>query len=208
MTTRPWPPRDDAAYRAEAAAKLDPDLLEAFGSVRAMIFDADGVLTRGNILYGPDGEALKEFDTRDGFGLALARTAGVKLALLTGRRSPIAVRRAEELRFSAVRQARFDKQAAMIEILEEIGCEASESLYMGDDLIDIPALDLAGLPVTVPGAPDDVRGRCRYVTTAEGGAGAVREVCALVLMSGGLYGKALADLAAGAWMQQTGGEGQ
>lgn len=204
MTDFAWPPRSEADYRAEAEAALGPELLAAFGSVAAVVLDADGVLTRGNIIYGPQGEALKEFDTRDGFGLVMARTAGVKLALLTGRDSPIARRRVEELRFHAWRLARFDKQAAMAEILAELGCDAASALYMGDDLIDIPALDMAGLAVTVPHAPRDVSERCRYVTRAPGGAGAVREVVELVLKSRGLFGAALADLAAGAWLHRNG----
>lgn len=204
MTPTTWPPRSDAEYREQAAAVTGPDLIAAFGAVRAMIFDADGVLTRGNIIYGPQGEALKEFDTRDGFGLVMARTAGLKLALLTGRDSPIARRRVEELRFHSIRMARFDKQAALTEILAELGCDPESSLYMGDDLIDIPALDMAGLAVTVPGAPDDVRERCDYVTAAAGGCGAVREITELVLKSRGLYGSALVELASGAWLAKNG----
>ncbi len=191
----PWPPRSDSAWREEARARLAPRLWEAFGAVRVLVFDADGVLTGGNILYGPEGEALKEFDSRDGFGLALARAAGLKLALLTGRHSPIAARRCADLGFHAVREGRFDKAAALAEILAELECAPEAALYMGDDLIDVPALDAAGVPVTVPAAPPEVRERCGYVTRAAGGEGAVREVIDLVLKIQGRFGSALAQIA-------------
>lgn len=192
-----WPPRGDEEYRREAQARLgDPDLCRLFGCVEALVFDADGVLTSGNLLYGPDGEALKEFDSQDGLGLVLARAAGLKLAVLTGRQSEIVARRARDLRFAAIRLGRFDKIVALGEILADIGCANERTLYMGDDLVDLPALDVVGLPVTVPSAPAEVRERCRYVTVARGGAGAVREVTDLVLKCRGVFARTLATLAA------------
>lgn len=197
MSGRPWPPRTPEAYRREAAVALAPSLHAAFAAVRLLVLDADGVLTPANILYGPEGEALKEFDSRDGFGLVQAHAAGLKLALLTGRPSRIAERRCRDLGFDVIKLGRFDKVAALREILAETGCTAAETCYVGDDVIDIPALDAVGLPVTVPAAPDEVRERSRYVTLAGGGRGAVREVTDLVLKLRGLYGPALAALAAG-----------
>ncbi len=197
MSARPWPPRSDDEYRREAAAGLPPDLRDAFAAVELLVLDADGVLTAANIIYGPEGEALKEFDSRDGFGLALAHAAGVRLALLTGRPSPIAARRCRDLGFDAVKLNRFDKLAALGEILRETGCDAARAAYVGDDVLDIPALDAVGLPVTVPEAPPEVRERARWVTRAGGGRGAVREVTDLVLKLGGRYGAALVRLASG-----------
>lgn len=194
---RPWPPRADEAWQEEARARLAPPLWPRFAAVRTLVFDADGILTPGNLLYGPEGEALKEFDSRDGLGLALARTAGLKLALLTGRDSPIAARRCRDLGFHALRLGRFDKAAALAEILAEVGGEADAALYMGDDLIDIPVLDAVGLAATVPEAPAEVRERCHYVTAAPGGRGAVREVVELALKVQGRLGAALAGLSRG-----------
>ena len=205
MSARPWPPRDDDAYREAAHARLDPGLAPLFAGVRALVLDCDGVMTDGSLLYGPDGEALKAFDVRDGLGLVLARAGGLKLALLTGRHSAVAERRVRELKFDALRLGRFDKQAALLEILAELDVPPEAVLYMGDDLIDIPALDLVGLPVTVPAACSDVRDRCRYVTEAPGGAGAVREVAELALQCQGRFGPALVPLAEKAWLPQTGG---
>ena len=196
MSDRTWPPRGDEDYLQQACTIVDASLLERLRNVRLMVFDVDGVMTPGNIVYGPDGEMMKEFDTRDGFGLMMARAAGLKRAILTGRDSPIAERRARDLKFDAIKMARFDKREALREILAELDVDPAAALYMGDDLIDIPAMDLAGLAVTVPAACEDVRARCRYVTAAAGGRGAVREIVELVLKSRGLFGRALETMVA------------
>jgi 3-deoxy-D-manno-octulosonate 8-phosphate phosphatase (KDO 8-P phosphatase) len=156
--------------------------------------DVDGVLTPGNLIYGPGGEALKEFHSHDGFGLVMARAVNIKRAVLTGRNSPIVDRRCRELRFDAVKMGRFDKVEALQEILSETGCKAEETLYMGDDLIDLQAMYQVGCPVAVPAAPRELRDASCYVTTRPGGAGAVREVLDLVMKSAGLFGQALVRL--------------
>ena len=199
MNDRPWPPLTDDGYPAAAVAIVGEQLAAAFAQVRLLVFDADGVLTPGNLIYGPRGEALKEYDTRDGLGLVMARTVGLKLAVLTGRNSAIVEQRARELRFASIKIGRFDKQAALAEICDETGCHAEAALYVGDDLIDLPALYAVGLPVAVPAAPDEVKAQCRYVTRAAGGCGAVREVTDLVLTSSRLYGQALVRLGEKVW---------
>lgn len=199
MSDRPWPPHGDATYRRQVEDAVGADLARTLADVELMIFDADGVLTPGNLVYGPKGEALKEFHSHDGLGLVLARVAGVKRAVLTGRNSAIVARRCEELRFDAIELGRFDKAAALEEILAATGADVLRTLYVGDDLIDLPVLDLVGVPVAVPAAPAEVRERCVYVTTAAGGHGAVREVTDLVLKAGGKYGPALLRLAEKAW---------
>ena len=191
---RAWPPRTDAAYAAEALQHLGPRLRDRFARVRLLVFDCDGVLTDGRLYYDAHGEALKAFSARDGFGLALARAAGLQLALLPGRNSAAAARRAADLGFAAVRLGRFDKAAGLVEIMGELGADREETLYMGDDLVDIPALDRCGVPVTVPEAPADVQQRCCYIARRPAGNGAVREVAELVLASRRLLGQALRRL--------------
>jgi len=124
----------------------------------------------------------------------MGRLAGIKRAVLTGRNSGIVDRRCRELRFDAVKLGRFDKVAALHEILAETGCSPSDTLYMGDDLIDLPAMYEVGSAVAVPSAPTEIKEFCCYVTRREGGQGAVREVVDLVLKSAGLYGQALVML--------------
>ncbi|MBK8165944.1 MAG: HAD hydrolase family protein [bacterium] len=195
----PWPPSSDEDYRQEAVVRAGNDLADRFARVRLLVLDADGVLTSGHMFYGPEGETLKSFHSRDGLGLVMARAAGVKLAVLTGRNSDIVARRCTELRFHAIKLGRFDKVDALGEILAETGCEAADTCYIGDDVIDLPALHQVGLPVAVPCAPQEVRHACLYVTQARGGEGAVREVADLVLKSSGLYGLALDRLRDKAW---------
>lgn len=206
MTDKPWPHRTSEDYGREALAVLGADAYALFGQVQALILDADGVLTTGNLLFGPDGEALKEFDSRDGLGLMMARSVGIKRAVLTGRQSQIVAKRARELRFEAIRLGRFDKVVALDEILQEIGCQPQHALYMGDDLVDLPALLQVGVPVTVPVAPAEVKEYCCYVTQAGGGSGAVREVVDLVLKCRGLYSVALQELGRQATRPRAGGQ--
>jgi 3-deoxy-D-manno-octulosonate 8-phosphate phosphatase (KDO 8-P phosphatase) len=194
-----WPPRSDDEYRAEAEAEVGAQLAERLAAVKLLVFDADGVLTGGNLIYSAEGEALKEFHAHDGLGLVLARTAGLKLAVLTGRNSQIVKRRCTELRFDSIKLGRFDKVEALNEILSESGCTAEQCLYMGDDLIDLPAMHTAGLAITVPEVSVELADFADYQTTAHGGKGAVREVVELVLKSSGLFGLALTRLVDKAW---------
>lgn len=177
--------------RQAATERVGQDLADRLASIELVVLDCDGVLTGGELYYGPYGEALKVFDARDGLGLILLRAAGVKRAVLTGRASTMVARRCRDLRFEAIKLARFDKEAALAEIWAETGRTAAQTLYMGDDLLDLPALVLAEVAVTVPGAPAVVRDRCHLVTRAEGGRGAVREVCDLLLLARGGLGRAL-----------------
>jgi 3-deoxy-D-manno-octulosonate 8-phosphate phosphatase (KDO 8-P phosphatase) len=192
--SNPWPPHSDDDYRQEAVVRLGDALADRMGRVRLIILDADGVLTPGNLVYSAEGEALKEFHSHDGLGLVLGRLVGIKRAVLTGRNSRIVGRRCSELRFDSIKLGRFDKSEALDEILTETGCAAEDTLYMGDDLIDLPAMYRVGLAVAVPAAPQELRDYCDYVTSREGGLGAVREVMDLVLKAAGLYGQALEEL--------------
>lgn len=206
---RPWPPRDDASYSLDVIDRLSPELCTLMRNVKALVLDCDGVLTDGRMYYDGDGEAFKAFHAHDGLGLVLARAGGLKLGLLTGRKSPAAVRRCTELGFHVIKSGRFDKQRALLEIAAELDVTCGQILYLGDDLIDIPALDLAGLPVCVPEACQDVRDRCLLTTEAHGGAGAAREVAELVLKAQGLFGDALRRVGEKAWLPATadGGDG-
>jgi 3-deoxy-D-manno-octulosonate 8-phosphate phosphatase (KDO 8-P phosphatase) len=192
--SRPWPPRTDDQYRQESVILVGDELADRLAKVRLMVFDADGVLTPGNLVYSAEGEALKEFHSHDGLGLVMARLVGIKRAVLTGRNSGIVDRRCRELRFDSIKLGRFDKVEALKEILAETGCKAAETLYMGDDLIDLPAMYEVGFAVAVPSAPNEIRDYCSYVTKNDGGQGAVREVVDLVLKSAGLYGQAMEQL--------------
>ena len=122
----------------------------------------------------------------------MARKAGLKLAVLTGRDSAVVRQRATELRFAAIKLARFDKAAAIQEICTELGCDLAATAYMGDDLIDLPAMAMVAVPVAVPEAPPEVQQCGRWVTRAAGGRGAVREVCDILLKAQGSWDRVTA----------------
>jgi 3-deoxy-D-manno-octulosonate 8-phosphate phosphatase (KDO 8-P phosphatase) len=192
-----WPPTDPQREREQVAARVGAALAGRLARVDLVVLDCDGVLTDGKLIYGPDGEALKEFDARDGLGLMMLLSAGVRRAVLTGRTSAMVARRCDDLRFEAIKMGRFDKQDALDEIWRETGAGPATTLCMGDDLLDLPILAAAGLAVTVPGAPQEVVAASDLVTEAAGGCGAVREVCDLLLGARGDHGAAIRRLAAG-----------
>ena len=112
--------------------------------IRLMVLDVDGVLTDGRLYFGPQGEALKAFDVRDGHGIKLLMAGGIEVAILTARRSDIVTARMRELGVARVLQGQSDKRAALAALLAELGLAAEQCGYMGDDLPDLGALQLAG----------------------------------------------------------------
>lgn len=168
--------------------KLSADRRAAL--VEAIVFDVDGVLTRGDIIYGSEGE-WKTFNVQDGMGFDLARQAGLKLALFSGRASTAVRRRARELHVHGLAEGVTDKGAAIGELLEKLGVKPEQVCYVGDDLVDLPAMAVAGFPVAVANAVEDVRKAAAWVTTKRGGDGAAREVIEFVLKAKGLWPKVL-----------------
>lgn len=164
--------------------------------VRLAAFDVDGVMTDGTIWLDDEGRETKGFSILDGLGLKLLAGSGVLTAIVTGRRSRVVERRAAELGIGLVRQGVDDKLAAFAGLLSELGLEASEASFMGDDLPDLPVLLRCGLAITVPGAPEAVRRHAHVVTQAAGGRGAVREACELILRAQGRLDAALAPFLA------------
>jgi 3-deoxy-D-manno-octulosonate 8-phosphate phosphatase (KDO 8-P phosphatase) len=149
--------------------------------VRLMIFDVDGVLTDGTLLYGAQGEELKAFSAYDGHGLKMLAESGVPCALLSGRRSAAVALRARELGIAHVFQGIEDKLAACEELLSERRLTLENVGYMGDELVDLPVLTRCRFACAPGEAPAEVRRRVHYVAQAAAGRGAAREVCELVM---------------------------
>jgi len=146
-----------------------------------MIFDVDGVLTDGSLWYGESGEMFKRFNVQDGHGLKMLSTSGIKVALVTGREGPIVDRRAAELGLGDVMQNVRDKGAALTTLATSHHLNLDQIGFMGDDLIDLPAMQRAGFAATVPEAPAYIAQAAHWVSTCAGGHGAVRECCDLIL---------------------------
>jgi len=149
--------------------------------IRLLSCDVDGVLTDGRLYYADDGSELKAFSTLDGLGMKMLHESGVVVAWITGSSTPAVTRRARHLGVAHVILGAENKLAPWERLRNELGFPAEECAHIGDDLPDLPVLARCGLALTVPHAPEPIRRHAHYVTRAEGGAGAVREVCELIL---------------------------
>ncbi len=162
-------------------ARPDAELRALAARIELVVFDVDGVLTDGRLYLGDNGTEFKAFHVRDGHGFKLLREAGIKVAALSGRRSSAVTRRMEELQVDIYRQGCEHKDQDFSELLQHFGIDAGATAYLGDDVIDLPAMRLAGLPVAVADAHPSVRSEARWITTLAGGRGAARELCDLII---------------------------
>lgn len=167
-------------------------MLEQAQAIRLMVFDVDGVMTDGRLYYTDDGQELKAFNALDGQGLKMLRQSGVALAILSGRQSNLVRHRAKNLGIEHVIQGAHDKLAALQGLLGVTGFSIKQCGFMGDDVIDLPVMRRVAFAVAVPDSPAIVRQHAHYVTGAQGGRGAVREVCELIMQAQGTLDAQLA----------------
>jgi 3-deoxy-D-manno-octulosonate 8-phosphate phosphatase (KDO 8-P phosphatase) len=160
--------------------------------VRIMIFDVDGVLTDGRMNYGVDGEVMKSFFVHDGLGIQLLHKMGIATAIISARQTPIVARRAADLGITHVYQGNHDKRITFAQMLADTGVAAHDCGFMGDDIIDLPLFSKVGFSVSVPNGHPEAISRADYVTKANGGSGAVREICDFILRAQNKYDAALA----------------
>jgi len=149
--------------------------------MRLVAFDVDGVFTDGRFYLSNDGVESKSFSTQDGFGLRQLLTAGIEVAVISGRQSGAVDRRMAELGVTHVIQGCKDKIAAFDELTASLDISDAECVFVGDDIPDLPLLRKVGYAIAVANAVGEVRQNCDYTTKARGGFGAVREVCDLIL---------------------------
>ena len=164
--------------------------------LRLVLSDVDGVLTDGTVLLLPGGGEAKAFHIRDGLGIVLARRAGLRVGLLSGRSSDAVTRRAGELGIEVVRQGVSDKAAVLREIVAAEGIAAHEVAYMGDDVNDLPVMTEVGLSAAPADAPLEVRAQAFMVTDARGGRGCFREFVEAILRARGDWDRLVAGVAA------------
>lgn len=184
------PPKKKPTNRAAA----NPGLLARAKKIRVLLFDVDGVLTDGRIwlLSRRDGTAseIKGFSAYDGAGLKLARAAGLRTGLITGRESSAVAQRARECEIEFVYQRKATKIESYEEILRITGADEKEVAYVGDDLPDLSILKRVGLAVAVANAAPEVKSAAHYVTSRSGGDGAVREVVEIIVKAQGKWAEA------------------
>ena len=171
--------------------KISASVRKRAQQIQVLLMDVDGTITAGTVtlLSQPDGTALeiKTFDAHDGQGLSLARTAGLRTGVITGRESAALRRRARELDIEFVYEKQPTKLGAYQDILKKTGVAESAVAYLGDDLPDLPVMRRVGLAVAVGDATLEVKLAAHYVTKAIGGKGAAREVVELILKSKGVW---------------------
>lgn len=173
-----------------------PSLLERAKKIRLFLMDIDGTLTDGGVclMSLPDNGGIAEmkiFNSQDGLAIKLAHIMEIKTGFITGRKSPAVQQRADELSVDYVYLGQATKTAAFEECMQKAGVTAEEVAYLGDDLPDMPVSKLAGLAVAVANAAPELKAICHYVTRANGGAGAAREVVELILKSQGRWEEAI-----------------
>ena len=175
-----------------AAAPLTPSATERASRVKLMVFDVDGVLTDGGLMFTAEGDYMKSFNSMDGHGLKLLREAGIETAIITGRKSEIVARRAEELRISHLHQGAGEKAAVLAQLLLTTGVSADACGYMGDDWPDLAAMLQCGFAAAPANAHPEVLARAHWVSNARGGYGAARELCETILRAQNRYDALLA----------------
>lgn len=165
--------------------QLPDQLLNRARQIRLLVLDVDGVLSDGKLYFSNGGEELKNFHIQDGLGIKLLARAGIETAIITGRSSTIVARRAENLGIRHVMQGREDKLVALQELRARLGIDLEQIAYMGDDLPDLAAIRGVGLGLTVANANAVVQQYAAWSSRFNGGEGAVREACELILQAQG-----------------------
>jgi 3-deoxy-D-manno-octulosonate 8-phosphate phosphatase (KDO 8-P phosphatase) len=160
-------------------------------NVRLMAFDIDGVMTDGHLYFTAGGEEIKAFHSRDGVGVKLLQSAGIEIAIVTGRTARVVELRAQNLGIRHLRQGIDDKRGALADLARDLGLDLARCGYMGDDVVDLPVLRACGFSASVPDGDPRVRAVVDYVSMAPAGAGAVREVCEFLLRAQGRLEAAL-----------------
>ncbi|MEK6599115.1 MAG: HAD-IIIA family hydrolase [Deltaproteobacteria bacterium] len=173
------------------ANKISPNFIKKIKAVKLLALDVDGVMTDGRIIYDDEGKETKVFDVKDGHGIKLLMRVGIDVAIITARESNVVLHRAKNLGIELVYQKAMDKVAALEDILKRKELISEQVAYIGDELVDIPLLRKVGFAIAVRDAVKDVKKYVDYVTVKNGGYGAVREVCELILKTQGRWAEVM-----------------
>ena len=160
-------------------------ILTKAAKVKLLICDVDGVMSDGLIYMGNNGEELKAFNVRDGYGIRCLLTSNIEVAIITGRKAKLLEDRAQTLGITYLYQGQSDKLLAYQQLLDTLQLSDEQIAYIGDDLIDWPGMAKVGLSVAVADAHPLLLPKADYITRLGGGKGAVRELCDLILLSQG-----------------------
>ena len=155
--------------------------------IKLLLLDVDGVLTDGGITYSDSGDQIKTFHSRDGFGIRLLMDSGIKVGIITGRKSKALDYRCENLGISLLFDGIKDKLNAFDKIISQTGIMPEQIAFVGDDLMDLPVMKRVGVSFCVSDACQDVKNHSDIITKQKAGHGAVREICESILKAKGLW---------------------
>ncbi|MDY6863691.1 MAG: HAD-IIIA family hydrolase [Thermodesulfobacteriota bacterium] len=157
--------------------------IQKASEIKLLLLDVDGVMTDGRIIYDDEGRELKFFHVRDGMGIKFLIEAGIEVGIISGRESKTVSKRARELGISLIYQKISNKIEIYNEILKVKSLKDKNVCYIGDDLNDYPLLKRVGFSVIVSNGTEEIRDKVDYIAKKEGGKGAVREICEIILKS-------------------------
>ena len=166
---------------------------EKLKNIQLLLLDVDGVLTDGRIIYDDAGSQTKEFNVRDGLGLKLVMAAGIKVGIVTGRKSEALQHRCRDLGIQYLYDGVRQKDQLLEKIIEQTGADPDHMAFVGDDLPDLGLMRRIGLPIAVADAHELVKSYAGWITSAAGGSGAVREVCEALLKAREVWKKIMAE---------------
>jgi len=175
----------------EPSLTVDDNTLALAAKIKLLLFDVDGVLTDGRLFLGDDGQEYKAFHSRDGHGIRMLQDSGVPVGLITGRTSRVVKHRIKDLDIKHVYQGKRDKLPAYIALCKKLGLDFDQVAFVGDDVVDLPVMLKTGLAVAVQDAHPLVKQHAHWTTPSQGGKGAGRDVCELILFAQDRYDQAM-----------------
>ncbi len=161
--------------------------------IKLLLLDVDGILTDGSIIYTDTGEEIKKFNAKDGLGIKFLMHAGIRIGIITGRKSNALTSRCRDLGINIIFDGITNKINALESILEHTGISPDETAFAGDDLPDLAVMKRVGLSITVPDASPDVMEKADMITSFKGGHGAVRQICEAILKAKDLWEDIMAE---------------
>jgi 3-deoxy-D-manno-octulosonate 8-phosphate phosphatase (KDO 8-P phosphatase) len=162
---------------------INTDLRHKIRAIKCLAVDVDGVLTDGKIYISSHGEEMRAFHVQDGLGIHQLLQAGIEVAVISSRNSPLVTHRMQELGVKHVFQGEKNKLVAFEALLKKLNLPAAAIAFVGDDLPDIPVMQQAGMAIAVANAVNAVKQIAHWQTTCRGGEGAIREICDIILTS-------------------------
>ncbi len=166
---------------------MDKEIIEKASQIKLVVFDVDGVLTDGRLIWISEGGEARSFDVKDGTGIRLLLAHRIEVAVISARKSTIVANRMKDLGVEHVFQGCLDKKSVLDALIVMLDITMQQIAYMGDDFIDLPAMNSVGLALAPADGHETVRRRADWITSADGGRGAARQVCDLILKAQNLH---------------------